>query len=97
MCVTERWRWGVLQSLSVSIDQCLAERLVLRNGLENGAFLCDVADGPLPKPSATQTEDITARTEWYQEHNVNNPGPWDPHVQVASDWPTGHLTESTRK
>ena len=50
-----------LQSLSVAINECLTERLVLRDGLENGAFLRHVAYGPLPQASAAQTEDVTAR------------------------------------
>ena len=47
------------QSLSVSINECLAERLVLRDGLEDGAFLGHIAYGPLAKTGAAQTEDVT--------------------------------------
>ena len=42
-----------LQSLSVSIEQSLAEALVLRNGLQNVSFDSYITDSPLAQSSAT--------------------------------------------
>lgn len=36
-----------IQIFSAAIEQRLTQRLVLRNGLEDGAILCDITYGPL--------------------------------------------------
>ncbi len=49
------------QSLSVSVEQRLAEALVLGDGLQDAAVGRHVADGPLAQARAAQPEDVTAK------------------------------------
>ena len=45
-----------------AIDEGLAQRLVLWNGLEDGPLLSDVANGPLAQPRAAQPEYVPVET-----------------------------------
>ena len=49
-----------LQSLSGAVQQGLAQRLVLRDCLEDVPVCSHVADGPLAQPGAGQPEDVAA-------------------------------------
>ena len=42
----------------MSINEGLAERLVLGDGLEDGPLLRHIANGPLAKSGAAQPEDV---------------------------------------
>ena len=48
----------ILQSFSGSVQQSLAQWLVLRNCLQNIPVCSDVAYRPLPQPGAGQSEDV---------------------------------------
>lgn len=52
---------GHSQSLPGPVNEGLAERLVLWDGLENGAFLGHIANGPLTETRTAQTEDVTVQ------------------------------------
>ena len=49
----------LLQSLSGSINQCLTERLILRDCLEDGPLGGDIADCPLAHTGTAQPEQVT--------------------------------------
>ena len=58
-----------LQSFSVAVDEGLTERLVLRYGLQDAPVLRHVADGPLTKTGAAESEDVAARRKVWGKTN----------------------------
>ena len=51
-----------LQSLAGSINESLTQALVLRDGLQYGALLGDIANGPLAQSGTTQSEYVPEHT-----------------------------------
>lgn len=60
-----------LQSLAGSINECLAQALVLRDSLQYGAFLSDVANRPLAQSCATQSKYVPT---CHRRENTRVPG-----------------------
>ncbi len=61
------------QSFSVSVYECLTQRLVLRNSLQDGPLLGDITNGPLSQTSATQTKNV-AKQQRKQHHAIKVKG-----------------------
>lgn len=60
-----------LQSFPAAVDECLEERLVVGDGLQDVSITGDVADGPLAEPRATQSKDITVERGTERESQVH--------------------------
>ena len=50
------------QAFATAVNECLAQALVLGDGLQNGAVRGDIANGPLTQPRAAQPEYVPAHT-----------------------------------
>lgn len=55
------------QSLSVSINECLEEWFVMRDGLQDVPIICHIANYPLAQPSAALPEDIAVRESYFNQ------------------------------
>jgi hypothetical protein len=60
-----------LQSFPISVEEGLAEALVLRNGLEDVPVSRHVANGPLAQPRATQPEHVAENIHNNYETHYN--------------------------
>ena len=47
-------------ALLEALNECMVERYVLGDGLDDGPLSCHVTYGPLAHPGAAQTENVTA-------------------------------------
>lgn len=61
-----------LQAFPAAIDECLEERFVVGDGLQDVPISSDIAYGPLAQARAAQPKDVTTQTERQREKQEPN-------------------------